>query len=136
VQIADNATALGGASMGLLLVTAGWTGLRWGELAGLQRSNLHLDDGVLLVDRYVVGLHESGSRILLGPPKTNVSVRIVSLPAVALLAVSLLTTVLVPHEGGTHTLAFVGWLATTAFWLGILFVAAHLLQEVLRDSGK
>ena len=63
VQIAENATALGDATMGLLLVTAGWTGLRWGELAGLQRSNLRLDDGVLLIDRYVGGLNESGSRL-------------------------------------------------------------------------
>jgi integrase len=80
VQIAENATALGDATMGLLLVTAGWTGLRWGELAGLQRCNLHLADGVLLIDRYVGGLHESGSRMWLGPPKTNASVRVVSLP--------------------------------------------------------
>jgi threonine/homoserine/homoserine lactone efflux protein len=54
-------------------------------------------------------------------------------PGAALLAVSLLTTVLAPHDGGVHTVAFVGWLASSTFWLGILFVAAHLLQEVLRE---
>jgi threonine/homoserine/homoserine lactone efflux protein len=54
-------------------------------------------------------------------------------PAAGLLVVSLLTTVLAPHEGGVHTVAFVAWLATTTFWLGILFAAAHLLQEVLRE---
>jgi integrase len=80
VQIAENATALSGPVMGLLVITAGWTGLRWGEITGLQRRNLHLDDGVLLVDRYVGGLHESSGRMWLGPPKTNASVRIVTLP--------------------------------------------------------
>lgn len=80
VQVAENATALGDATMGLLIVTAGWTGMRWGEIAGLQRRNLHLDDGVLMVDRYAGGLHESGSRLWLGPPKTNASIRVVSLP--------------------------------------------------------
>lgn len=44
VQVAENAIALGGATMGLLIVTAAWTGMRWGEIAGLQRCNLHLDD--------------------------------------------------------------------------------------------
>lgn len=80
VQVAENATALADATMGLLIVTAAWTWMRWGEIAGLQRCNLQLDDGVLRVDRYVGGLHESGSRLWLGPPKTNASVRVVSLP--------------------------------------------------------
>ena len=57
-------------------------------------------------------------------------------PGAALLGISLLTTVLAPHQGGVHSLAFVGWLATTTFWLGILFLAAYLLQEVLRETRK
>lgn len=80
VQLAENATALADPSMGLLLITAAWTGLRWGEISGLQRRKLRLDDGVLLVDRYVGGLHESSGRMWLGPPKTNASVRTVTLP--------------------------------------------------------
>jgi threonine/homoserine/homoserine lactone efflux protein len=56
-------------------------------------------------------------------------------PGAGLLALSLLTTVLAPHDGGVHSVAFVAWLATTTFWLGILFVAAHLLQEVLHGPG-
>lgn len=80
VQVAENATALGGATMGLLIVTAAWTGMRFGEISGLQRSNLHLDEGLLVIDRYVGGLHESGQRMWLGPPKTAASVRVVSLP--------------------------------------------------------
>ncbi len=80
VQIAEHATDLGGATMGLLIVTAAWTGMRWGEIAGLQRSNLHLDTGLLVIDRYVGGLHESSERMWLGPPKTAASIRVVSLP--------------------------------------------------------
>jgi hypothetical protein len=57
-------------------------------------------------------------------------------PGVGLLALSLVTTVLAPHHGGVHSEAFVGWLATTTFWLGILFVAAHLLQEIMRDGRR
>lgn len=80
VQIAENATALGGATMGLLIVTAAWTGMRWGEVAGLQRTNARLDDGVIVIDRYAGGLHESGPRMWLGPPKTAASVRVIALP--------------------------------------------------------
>jgi integrase len=69
VQVAENATGLGGGTMGLLIVTAAWTGMRFGEISGLQRSNLHLDDGLLIIDRYVGGLHESGQRMWLGPPE-------------------------------------------------------------------
>ena len=52
-------------------------------------------------------------------------------PGIGLLALSLLTTVLAPHSGGAHALAFVAWIETATFWLGIVFVAAHLLQELL-----
>ena len=88
VQVAEHAAALGGATMGLLIVTAGWTGMRWGEIAGLQRSNLHLDQGLLVIDRYVGGLHESSQRMWPGPPETAASIRAVSLPPflIALLA--------------------------------------------------
>jgi integrase len=55
VRVAEHATALGGATMGLLIITAAWTGMRWGEIAGLQRCNTHLDDGVILVDRCAGG---------------------------------------------------------------------------------
>ena len=80
VRIAEQATAVGDATMGLLIIAAAWTGMRWGEIAGLQRCNTHLDDGVILVDRYAGGLHESGSRMWLGPPKTAASIRVIALP--------------------------------------------------------
>jgi integrase len=76
----ENATALGGAGMGLLIITEAWPGTRRGEIAGLQRRNTHLRDGVILIDRWAGGLHESGSRMWLGPPKTSASIRVISLP--------------------------------------------------------
>jgi integrase len=61
-------------------VIAARHGTRWGEIAGLQRHNVHLDDGVIVIDRFAGGLHESGSRTWLGPPKTAASVRVITLP--------------------------------------------------------
>ena len=82
VQIAENAAALGGATMGLLIVTAGGP-----EPAGVRSPacngrNLHLDDGVMVIDRYAGALHESGPRMWLGPPKTSASIRTITAPAV------------------------------------------------------
>lgn len=57
-------------------------------------------------------------------------------PGAGFLLLSLVTRLLAPNSGGIRTTAFVGWLTTSAFWLGILFVAAHLLQEVLREHRK
>ena len=80
VQVAANATRLGGPDMGLLIITAAWTGMRWSEIAGLQRRNLHLAHGYLTVDGYTGALHESGPRLWLGPPKTSASIRLITLP--------------------------------------------------------
>lgn len=55
-------------------------------------------------------------------------------PGVGLLVLSLLTRVLAPESGSFRTIAFVGWLASATFWLAMLCVAAHLLQEVLREN--
>lgn len=54
----------------------------------------------------------------------------------AFLALSLLTVVLAPLDGGHRTVAFVGWLSTVTLWIGLLLVAAHLLQLVLRDNRR
>jgi integrase len=80
VAVTGQATVLGGSTFGLLIVTAAWTGARWGELTGLQRANTHLDDGVIVIDPVIGALHESGSRLWLGPPKTAASVRTITLP--------------------------------------------------------
>ncbi|WP_083754180.1 tyrosine-type recombinase/integrase [Actinosynnema sp. ALI-1.44] len=80
IRIAEQATMRGGPSAGLLVITAAWTGCRWGELAGLQRDHLDLDRGVLTIDPDTGALHESASRLWLGPPKTPASARTVTLP--------------------------------------------------------
>ena len=85
LAIAGQAAALGGPGAGLLLITAAWTGARWGELAGLHRDRVHLDPvhpdrGHLSIDPEVGALHESAHRLWLGPPKTPASARTISLP--------------------------------------------------------
>jgi integrase len=80
LQVADNAAALIGPWAGVLIVTAAWTGARWGELAGLQRPNVHLDDGVIVIDPDIGALHEVNGHFELGPPKTAESARIIQLP--------------------------------------------------------
>jgi len=80
IQIADQATMLGGPSAGLLVITAAWTGCRWGELAGLQRDHIHLDRGTIIIDPEIGALHESAHELWLGPPKTPASARTIPLP--------------------------------------------------------
>jgi len=98
LRIAEQAGLLGGPSAGLLVITAAWTGCRWGELAGLQRDRLVLDScrdrGVMVVDPDTGALHESGRRLWLGPPKTPASARTITLPPflVALLREHLAST--------------------------------------------
>jgi integrase len=81
LQVADNAAAaLVGPWTGVLIVTAAWTGARWGELAGLQRPNVHLDDGTIVIDPDIGALHEVSGHFELGPPKTAESARTIQLP--------------------------------------------------------
>jgi integrase len=70
----------GGSVARLLVITAAWTGCRWGELVALHRDNLDLDAGRLVVDAEVGSLHESRGRRWLGPPKTPSSARTIVLP--------------------------------------------------------
>lgn len=73
----------------LLVITAAYTGMRWGELAGLHRRNAVLEPlkyslaaGVphVRVDAQEGALHEVGGRLSIGTPKTDSSARIVALP--------------------------------------------------------
>ncbi|MBK1789234.1 site-specific integrase [Prauserella sp. ASG 168] len=80
LRIANQAGMLGGQIARLLVITAAWTGCRWGELAALHRDNLDLDNGRLVVDARVGSLHESRGRRWLGPPKTPSSARTIVLP--------------------------------------------------------
>jgi integrase len=64
----------------LLVNAAAYTGMRWGELAGLARANTHLDDGLIRVHPDVGALHEVGGQLFLGPPKTRDSARDIHIP--------------------------------------------------------
>lgn len=68
------------AGLGLLVTTAAYTGLRWGELAGLRWPHVDLAGGSVRVDAKTGALHEIGGRLMLGAPKTPASVRTVHLP--------------------------------------------------------
>jgi integrase len=77
-----------------LVILAAWAGLRYGELAGLQRADLDVADGTVRVERQLTELGD-GSTVL-GPPKTEASHRTVAIP---------------PHVLGdlvTHLATFVG----------------------------
>jgi len=84
LRLADRIATLYGAIGALLVITAAWTGARWGELTGLQRHNLHLfddDTGYIVIDPDTGSLHESaGGKLWLGPPKTDESARTISMP--------------------------------------------------------
>lgn len=86
----------------ILVVTAAYTGMRWGELAGLARTNTHLDDGLLRIDPKVGALHEVGGDLYLGPPKTPDSARDIHLPP---FLINLLHRVLDSHD---HEQVFCG----------------------------
>lgn len=94
LTIAAQAAALVGDWAAVLIITAAWTGARWGELAGLRRVNTHLDDGALIIDPDTGALHEVGGRLELGPPKTAESARTISLPPFLI--------DLLRHHLGTH----------------------------------
>lgn len=64
----------------ILVITAAYTGMRWGELAGLRRPNCKLDEARIHIDRDTGALHEVAGHLSLGPPKTPAAVRDILLP--------------------------------------------------------
>lgn len=60
-----------------LAITAAYTGMRWGELAGLKKSDLDLRRGRLTVRRTLV--EATGQSPELGPPKSKASERSIAL---------------------------------------------------------
>jgi integrase len=62
------------------ILTAAYTGLRLGELLGLQWSSLDLDGGVV---RVMSTIEARGREALISEPKTERSRRAVALPAQA-----------------------------------------------------
>jgi integrase len=99
IRIADQANACYGIDAAILILTAAFTGTRWGELTGLQRRNLHLDptdNARIVIDPHTGSLHESASgKLWLGPPKTPESARTITLPP---FLVPLLTNYLDTHD--------------------------------------
>jgi integrase len=83
---------------GLLVVTALFTGCRWGELVGLRRHNCQLLHRRL---RIVESLHETAGALKLGPPKTAASRRDVLLPP-------FLVDLLAEHLGQAGEYVFTG----------------------------
>lgn len=63
-----------------LVITASYTGMRVGELLGLDRRNVLLHEAAIRVDPLTGALHEVGGKRWLGPPKTPASVRRIALP--------------------------------------------------------
>lgn len=61
----------------LLVLLAGWCGLRYGEVAELRRRDVDLAQGVIRISRAVVRVD---GRDVVGPPKSAAGVRSVSVP--------------------------------------------------------
>lgn len=64
-----------------LVYVAAYGGLRWGELAGLQRRHVNIERGVVVVDQK---LSEVNGVLEINPPKTEAGRRSVTLPGVAM----------------------------------------------------
>lgn len=63
-----------------LVLVAAFSGLRWGELSALRRSDVDLDAATVRVPRKVAQLRK---RMEFGPPKSAAGARVVTLPAAA-----------------------------------------------------
>ena len=82
LTIAGRVLTLAGPNQALLVITAAYTGMRWGELAGLRRERCHLTAPRprLVIDAETGSLHEVNGQLDYGTPKTLSSVRTVTLP--------------------------------------------------------
>ncbi|MEU5852665.1 tyrosine-type recombinase/integrase [Saccharopolyspora shandongensis] len=94
LRAADQAERLHNRASALLIITAAWTGCRWGELAALQRHNTHPDDHTIVIDPDIGALKETAHHQWLGPPKTPASARTITLPA--------FLAMLLKHHLATH----------------------------------
>jgi integrase len=77
-QLAQLAAAIRPEHYRPLVLSAGWVGLRWGELAGLTVDRVDMLRRTVTVDRQ---LTEVGGRVSVGLPKTGAGIRTVSVPA-------------------------------------------------------
>ncbi|WP_171064576.1 tyrosine-type recombinase/integrase [Actinomadura soli] len=112
-QIGARVRRLGGRDMEIMVITAAWTGMRWGELAGLARGNCRTGDGYLVIDPDVGSLHEVGARLWLGPPKSRAAARRIDLPT---FLAELLEEVMAGHDQDQVFVASRGgWLRRSHF---------------------
>jgi integrase len=80
LAIADRVAVLGGRSAYVMVIASAFTGMRWGEIAGLGRTNCYPGESYLVIDPDVGALHEVTGRLWLGPPKSQAAARRVDLP--------------------------------------------------------
>ncbi|WP_189491078.1 tyrosine-type recombinase/integrase [Streptomyces antnestii] len=80
ISLARRITHLTGPTQGLLVITAAYTGMRWGELASLRRPAHDPQAATLTIHPDTGNLLEVDGRHGYGPPKTAASVRTVTLP--------------------------------------------------------
>jgi integrase len=99
-QVAEIADAAG-PRWEALVYAAAYSGLRWGELAGLRRCDVDLEAGTITVVRK---LEEVNSRLSYGPPKTAAGHRTVGIPS--FVARSLAVHLEVYAEAGPEGLVF------------------------------
>ncbi len=76
-QVADLAAAVG-PRWEALVFAAAYTGLRWGELAGLRRGDVDLEHKLVTVDRK---LGEVNGELSFSPPKTAAGKRTIGMPS-------------------------------------------------------
>lgn len=127
-----------------MALTAGYTGMRWGELAGLHRENVVLAPHArrkgleavahIRIDPLVGALHEISGRCELGPPKTAEGARLVHLPP-------FLAEMLAEHLA-THRFPYVftgvrgGWLRRSNFRQRAWLPAIAGLGEVAGEQHE
>jgi integrase len=80
LPLAARAGRLGGRTAEILVLTAAFTGMRWGELAGLARPNCRTSENMIWIHADVGALHEVRGQLWLGPPKSPAAVRRIDLP--------------------------------------------------------
>jgi integrase len=78
--IAQRVNDLAGRRAYTMMISAAFTGMRWGELTGLAKPSCRTTDGYVLIDPELGALHEVGGQMWLGPPKSDAAARRIDLP--------------------------------------------------------
>jgi integrase len=104
-----------------LVLLAAFTGLRWGELVALRRSDLDLERGTVTVFRKFAELQD-GRRVT-GPPKSTAGVRTVALPAII---VDVMKAHLVDFPAERNELVFRGrWVRSSRLGCAFGLTSSH-----------